>query len=216
MPRIPPSLASQVPTPESAAPEVAVAEVTQAPAPPAVLPHSKGGALAAYGAGKGFTPLVASSTGPRANLLNRFSPISKYAADVRQSIPDVKEGDWYVVTTQGQYRKALAAWLVDRKQWWTNLEWTTDQAIAQNLSISVQLLEWKQNQLIGHAQQDSYPGNGLWPTVRWQPGIRVTDHQFIGNVEGTQLGVFIYDRQTGQKIDTTNHQIVLFPLPIGN
>jgi hypothetical protein len=129
MPRIK-SLASEITYPEPTASAVAYEDDTQAPATPAVVPQEKGGALAAYQAGQGFGTLSERPVGPSVNMLNRFSKISKYAGDVQRSLPTIKEGDWYVVTTEGENLKSFAAWLVAFRQLWTDVEWTTGKVIS--------------------------------------------------------------------------------------
>jgi hypothetical protein len=96
---------------------------------------------------------------------------------------------------------------------WVDLEWTTDAPLDQDWSVSVQALDWNpQGSLDKFAQQDSYPGGGLWPTQRWMPGAVIRDRYFVPSRSGSLLGVFVYNLATGESIPTTSGNLALFPV----
>jgi Dolichyl-phosphate-mannose-protein mannosyltransferase len=97
--------------------------------------------------------------------------------------------------------------------WWVELEWTAQRPVDRNLSVSAQLLEWKDGTPINRGQEDSYPGNGLQPTQQWKPGITVHDQYFVPGTVGDQIGIFVYDRTTGQTVPTIAGGVALLPLP---
>ncbi len=96
---------------------------------------------------------------------------------------------------------------------WVDLEWTTDGLLDQDFSVSVQALGWGTGgSLEKYAQQDSYPGDGLWPTRRWLPGAVVRDRYFVPGGSGSLLGVFVYNLMTGESIPTASGELALFPV----
>ncbi len=96
---------------------------------------------------------------------------------------------------------------------WVDLEWTTDTPLDQNWSVSVQALGWnQQGSLDKLAQQDSYPGGGLWPTRRWWPGTVIRDRYFVPDRSGSLLGVFVYNLATGESVPTISGNLALFPV----
>jgi hypothetical protein len=78
------------------------------------------------------------------------------------------------------------------------LSWQTDQALQQNDTIFVHLLD-AQGQLL--AQADGAPYEGLYPLTHWLPGQIITDARPLPDTAGlTSIAVGIYSPVTGQRL----------------
>lgn len=80
------------------------------------------------------------------------------------------------------------------------LFWEARELIAQNLVVSVQLLD-EQGRLI--AQHDSEPVEGRLPTSAWGAGELVCDDHrvpWLDRPRGSRAIAIVYDRETGLRL----------------
>lgn len=92
---------------------------------------------------------------------------------------------------------------VDKSGWWVNLNWLGERPIEKNYTVSTQLLIMRDGTPFNTGQQDSYPRGGMYPTRNWVPAQPFVEQRFIPN-DGTHLGIFVYDKDTGQTVPTVD------------
>jgi hypothetical protein len=72
--------------------------------------------------------------GPRTNYLIKFSCKSQYAERARAALPAITEGQFYLVTKEGEYLTPKWAFLVDVFQCWSRIDWQTGAILAASLT----------------------------------------------------------------------------------